>query len=289
MLAMAVTKENMDKLVEKIVALEEKRLSGLHKLLCTGFLQRKKNLFATFPMFSESVLKELEGVEINEESLDPFFDSRALERLKHSQSHRSSIMNRRSVLTGFTETLEITNSMEEFGDPFDDLNQILSSKVVELKRPGALYMMDAEWTLALVIVSKSGTFHVIQVPAGKGVTADTSPVLAFQSLRPNMDFSSAESWKAKSKLQLLETLTPMVSLDITQCIFQNPTLQKREVQVLVTGEQKSRNILFGTSATVKCTLRLKSPTVAKALVDGLKSMKKSICTSNKAKAKPSKK
>ncbi|CAJ1946636.1 unnamed protein product [Cylindrotheca closterium] len=288
-LAMAATREKMDNLVDKIIALEEKRVSGLHTLLATGFLQRKKALFATFPKFNEIALKDLEGADISEESLDAFFDNRSLERLKHSKSHRSSIMNRRSVLTGFTGPLEIENTIEEFGDPFDDLSQILSSKVVELKKPGALYMMDAEWTMALVIVSKFGIFHVIQAPIGKSITEETSSVQAFQSLRPDMDFGSPNAWKARSELRLLETLTPVVSLDVTQCIFQNSTLQRREVQVLVTGEQTTRNKLFGTSGTVKCTLRLKSPMVAKAFTEALKSMKKSILSPNKAKAEPTKK
>ena len=130
---------------------------------------------------------------------------------------------------------------------------------------------------------------MIEAPAGKGITMETSSVKAFQELRPNMDFGSSNSWKARSKFQLLQTLTPVVSLDINKCIFQHSTLQKREVQVLVTGQQKARNVLFGTSGTVKCTLRLKSPMVAKAFAEALKSTKTSIVTPSKAKANPSKK
>jgi hypothetical protein len=284
-----VAKEELDKVIQKIVSIEENRLKELHTLLSDGFFRRQLHVFSSVPNFDNSLLKKLKDFQIDAESLEVVLDDRCLKRLKHSQSHRSSIMNRRSVLNGITDSLEMTNIAEEFGDPFNNSNKILLSKVVELKKPGGLGgIVAASWTTALAMVTKYGILHVIGLPKEKGIRTEASPLEAFQALYPNLKFESANAWTVGRKREIVQTLTPVVSLNLTKCSFDISKMQKREFRVTEEGEQQSRNRFFKGNTGVKCAMRLESGKDASEWIETLKETKIDLIAGPKKKEPESK-
>jgi hypothetical protein len=281
--------EELDKVIQKIVSIEENRLKKLHSLLSDGFFRRQLDVFSSVPNFDNSLLKMLEDFQIDAKSLEIVLDDRCLKRLKHSQSHRSSIMNRSSVLGGITDSLEMTNIAEEFGDPFNNSNKILLSKVVDLKKPGGLGgIVAASWTTALAVVTKYGILHVIGLPKEKGIRTEASPLEASQALYPNLKFESANAWTVGRKREIVQTLTPVVSLNLTKCSFNISKMQKQEFSVSEEGDQLSRNRFFKGNAGGKCTMRLESGKDASEWIEILKETKRDLLAGPKKKEPESK-
>lgn len=283
------TKDELDKLIKRIVEMEENRSTALQSLLTEGFLRRQSQLFASIPNFDTSLVKKLEDFQIDTESLEAVLDDRCLERLKQSQSHRSSIMNRRSLLTGITDSQEVANIADEFGDPFHNSKKILMSKVVELKKSGGLGgMVAATWTTALFMVTNYGLLHIIELPKEKLVPTDASPVAAFQALNPDSKFDSTVEWTNGRKRGIVQTLTPVISLHFIQCSFDLGKMHRREIILTEDVGQKPRNRFFKGNAGVKSTLRLASGNKSSEWIETLKETKKDLIAGPKKKEPESK-
>eukprot|EP00980_Cylindrotheca_fusiformis_P009782 scaffold2156_cov115-Cylindrotheca_fusiformis.AAC.7 len=283
------TKVELDKMIKRVVAIERKRIEQVHSVLSETFFTKQRQLFSSIPSFDDSLLKQLERLEdfkTDTESLNAVLDDLSLKRHKKSRSHRSSIMNRGSLLRGITESPDVESIEDKFGDPFKDLERILLSRVVELKGSGGLGGMGASsWTTALVVVTKHGLLHIFELPKEREIqAAESSSAEAFNALRPESNFDSATAWTNGRQRGILQTLSPVTELDFRKCNFSVSKIQKREVQVTEESEQKSRNRFFRGNGSVKCTMRLASGKESVAWIEKLRETKKSLAQGPKKEA-----
>eukprot|EP00980_Cylindrotheca_fusiformis_P007719 scaffold1638_cov120-Cylindrotheca_fusiformis.AAC.2 len=254
----------LDKLYKDISVFEEKRLRKLHPLMM-AFVPRQRRLFDDFPDHMKGVLDDLVGFRIDEESLQTHIDEtlrdRSSDRLKKSEKHRSAIMNR-SRLKAAKETPESVEEMERlYGSPFFS-SMILLSHVVELKPFGFSGMVNNSWRFAMIVVTTEGYLHAFMMPREAESPLDLSPLEAFRSLYPPMEFEKQEDWARKHDIK--RSLTPSITLDLRRC---NIYVYDLELEV-TEGELQTRNNFFGKNilkavkdggkGPTKCTMRLPS-------------------------------
>ena len=116
---------------------------------------------------------------------------------------------------------------------------VLLSKLVELKSGGLVGMVNAIWKPALAVVTREGNIHVFELSERKD-----SPSEAFKSLAPNMNFNSLNTWVSGRKLEIVRTLTPIVSLDMNRSKIIVSTLRKRQLEIVEErSETEGRSML----------------------------------------------
>jgi len=263
----------LNKLNKEICLFEERRLQKLLPLMI-AFIPRQRRLFSALPDALKGVLNDLVGMRIDEESLQAHIDetlkNRSQDRLKGSEKHRSSIMNRSRVKT-VKDTPEVVNDIERlYGSPFFS-SMIVLSKVVQLKPFGLKGIVKAAYKLALVVVTSDGNFHVFTMPPGVDSSLEQSPLEAFRLLYPPMEFESKTDWNRKA--DLTKRLTPSITLKLKMCNIRISNIRKRELDVIQEEGQVQRQTSFfgkkilkavkdGGQGPTKCTIRL--PTAADA-------------------------
>jgi hypothetical protein len=264
--------KELEKLYQEIISFEDLRLKKLYPLVL-AFVPRQRLLFNALPDHMTSALDSLVGTRIDEDTLQTLIDEmirdRSSDRLKKSQSHRSSIMNRSRVkaVTESTEA-EVEKIEQVHGSPFDS-SLILRSKVLELKPTGFGSIVGASWKLALAVVTRQGNLHVFELPTANTTSSlEQSPAEAFRSLYPAMNFDSQSDWVRK--LEISRKLTPFKTLNLRYCkmsVLGVRASRNREVEVME-EQTRARNNFFGKSILkavkdggqrpAKCTVRLPS-------------------------------
>jgi len=268
----AMAETELGKLYKEICIFEERRLQKLHPLMI-AFVPRQRRLFSSLPESLKVVLDDLIGMRIDEESLQAHIDdtlqNRSKDRLKGSEKHRSSIMNRSRLKTD-KDTPEVVNDIERlYGSPFFS-SMIILSKVLELKPFGLGGIVKTAYKFALVVVTSDGNLHVFTMPNGVDSSLDQSPLEAFRLLYPSMQFETSKDWKRKG--DITKQLTPSISLKLNMCNIRVSNIRKRELDVIQEEGVQQRNGFFGKKilkavkdggqGPTKCTLRL--PTAAEA-------------------------
>lgn len=278
----------LNKLYKEICIFEERRLQKLHPLMI-AFAPRQRKLFSALPETLKGVLDDLVGMRIDEESLQAHIDetlqNRSRDRLKGSEKHRSSIMNRSRVKTA-NDTVEAMGDIERiYGSPFFS-SMIVLSKVLELKPFGLGGIVKTAYRLALVVVTNDGNLHVFTMPKGVEASLDQSPLEAFRLLYPSMQFDAAADWKRKG--DITKKLTPSISLKLKMCTIRVSNIRKRELEIIQEEEEEvqQRNSFFGKKilkavkdggqGPTKCTLRLPDAAEAAEWADVLTNTKLTV-------------
>lgn len=280
----------LDKLYKEISIFEEKRLRKLHPLMM-AFVPRQHRLFDALPDHMKGVLDDLVGFRIDEESLQAHIDEilrdRSSDRLKKSEKHRSSIMNR-SRLKAVKDTPETVEEIERlYGSPYFS-SLILLSKVVELKPFGFSGIVNNSWRFAMVVVTNEGNFHVFMMPREADSPLEQSPLEAFRSLYPAMQFETQRDWVRK--LEIKRRLTPSITLNLRRCNMHVSTIRNSELEV-EEEEVQNRSSFFGKKILkavkdggqrpTKCTVRLPSANDASQWAGILRKTKKDLIKKQK--------
>lgn len=280
-------KPELDRLYQEISIFEEKRLRKLHPLMM-AFVPRQSRLFDALPDHMKGVLDDLVGFRIDEESLQTHIDDtlrdRSSDRLKKSEKHRSSIMNR-SRLKAAKNTPESVDEIERvYGSPFFS-SLILLSNVVELKPFGFSGMVNNAWRYAIVLITKAGYFHVFMMPREVESPLDQSPLEAFKSLYPAMQFETQQDWVRKQEIK--RRLTPSITLNLRMCDIRVSSLEleltEEEVQHRSSffGKKILKAVKDGGQRPTKCTMRLPSANGATQLAEILQKTKKDLLKKQK--------
>jgi hypothetical protein len=277
------TKE-LENLFEKIISLEEDRFQKLRQIML-AFVPRQQRLYIALPRQLKSVLDDLVGLRIDEESLQAVVDQAIKDRshnhLKLSSTHRSSIMNRSRIKSVSESPEEEVQDIESiFGSPFNS-SMILISNILELKPSGLGAMVNATWKIVLAVVTSAGNFHVFELPQGTDWMARTPPE-AFRALYPSMEFDSQTAWTADRKDPIIKSLTPTISLDMRICGFTVSNMRKRQFDVVEdrgaqkVGSRFLKAVNAGSLRSTRCTLRLAFASDAFEWVALLEKAKKDI-------------
>jgi hypothetical protein len=119
--------------------------------------------------------------------------------------------------------------------------------------------------------------------------AKQTPLEAFKSLYPPMDFDSPNSWTSGRKADIIRSLTPIISLDVKKCNMVISNMRKRQFDVVeeraqATGGSRLLNAVnAGAQRQKKCTLRLGSASEASEWVSLLERTKKALGSMNSSK------
>jgi hypothetical protein len=250
--------------------------------LMLAFAPRQRRLFNQLPDHLKVVLENLEGLRIDEESLQKILDEsvkdRSRDHLKGSTAHKSSILNRSRVNA---QPDAVENEVEEmeskFGSPFAS-PMILLSKVVELKPTGLKSLVTTVWKPALAVVTSEGNILVFELSE-----VAKTPTEAFKSLYPPMSFDDPNTWVTGRKAEIIKALTPAVSLKLTHSSLLLPPMRKSQLEITeeraplpVGGTATSRlmNAVKSTGQQTKCTLRVPTATEANEWANLLERTKK---------------
>lgn len=256
---------------KRITTLEEQRFRKLQELML-AFVPRQRRLLIALPENFKTVLDDLVGLRIDEESLQAIIDNsirdRSRDHLKRGASHRSAIMNRSKISK--TDDGELERIEVAFGNPFES-SWVLSSKVVELQSGGIMGMVNTSWKAALVVVTSEGNLHVFSLPEGSS-TIDQSPQQAFSALCPTTEFDPTNDWPRKE--EITKNMVPTLTISLKHSTFVIPKAQNCHLQVTEdkpltvnsdgsgggrNGFMKVMKAAADSQRTKKCTFRLSSP------------------------------
>lgn len=272
-------------LFQEIVTLEEGRFRKLHQVML-AFAPRQRRLFNKLPEQLNTVLENLVGFRIDEESLQKVLDEAVKDRsrshLRGSTAHKSSILNRSRVNVQSDSAENDIEAVEStFGSPFAS-PMILLSKVVELKPTGLAGLVNTVWKPALAVVTSEGNILLFETPE-----AANTPSEAFKSMYPPMTFENPEEWLAGRKADIVKSLTPSVSLKLTRSALVISPMRKRQLEITeekpqAAGTAKARLISAVKAGTqqFKCTLRLPSASDATEWTNLLERTKKVLLSQN---------
>jgi hypothetical protein len=275
-------------LFQEIITLEERRFRKLHQVML-AFAPRQRRLFNKLPEQLKTVLENLVGLRIDEESLQKVLDDSVKDRsrnhLKVSTAHKSSILNRSRVNVPSDSAENEVEAMEAtFGSPFAS-PMILLSKVVELKPTGLAGLVNTAWKPTLAVVTSEGNILLFETPE-----APNTPSEAFKSLYPAMNFDDASAWLGGRKTDIVKSLTPSVSLKLTRSSMVISPMRKRQLEITEeqpqgTGTARARfiNAVKAGTQQCKCTLRLQSATDATEWTNLLERTKKVLLSQNSGK------
>lgn len=266
-----------------------------------AFAPRQRRLFNKLPEQLKTVLENMIGLRIDEESLQKVLDAsvkdRSRDHLKGSTAHKSSIMNRSRINAPVNKQTEneIEDMEKTYGSPFAS-PMILLSKIVELKATGLASLVNTAWKPSLVVVTSDGNMMVFETNGN----ANTPPE-AFKSLYPRMNFDDQNTWLAGRKADITKSLTPTVSLRLTKSNLTISQLRKSQLEIIEerdvvagsrfmkavkSGVRQTKSTLSGAQQT-KCTLRLHSPSDASEWASLLERTKKLLHSRATSKRKSS--
>ena len=280
-----VAEMELRNLFQEIISLEERRFRRLHQVML-AFAPRQRRLFNKLPEQLKTVLENLVGLRIDEESLQKVIDEsirdRSRDHLRGLTAHKSSIMNR-SRVNAMEEaaTTEVDEIEKTFGNPFAS-PMILLSKVVELKPTGLKGLVNNAWRPSLAVVTSEGNLLIFET-----TEAATTPTEAFKSLYPPMNFDNPSSWLDGRKAEIVKSLTPTVSLKLTKSTIVVSRMQKRQLEIAEENTQQVRAgarfmnaVKTGGVQQSKCTLRISSASDAAEWMNLLERTKKVLNSSN---------
>lgn len=253
---------------KRITTLEEQRFRKLQELML-AFVPRQRRLLIALPENFKTVLDDLVGLRIDEESLQAIIDNsirdRSRDHLKRGASHRSAIMNRSKISKSDDGELERIEAA--FGNPFKS-SWVLTSKVVELQTGGIMSMVNTSWKAALVVVTSEGNMHVFSLPDGNNAV-DQSPQQAFSALCPSTEFDAKSCWPRKE--EITKNMIPTLTISLKHSTFVIPKAQNCHIQVSEdkpltsdgsgggrNGFMKVMKAAADSQRTKKCTFRLTS-------------------------------
>jgi hypothetical protein len=264
---------------QDIVSLEEKRRDRLHQVML-AFVPRQRRLFLGLPEQLKEMLDNLVGLRIDEDSLQALIDDsikdRSRDHLRSQHQHKSSIMNRSRIQASAADSNEVQKIEREFGNPFAS-SMILLSHVLELQPGGLRGMVNKEWKVALAVVTAEGNFHLFYVPVAT-IGAHLTPSEAFKKLYPAMEFGTRESWVRGRKEQIVKSLTPYMTLNLSKCTISISKLRQRQFDIVEEREKGAGNRFLNANAQrqKKCTLRLQSAKETTDWVSVLEKTKKEV-------------
>ncbi len=294
-----VAEEKFGNITKSISDIEERRFRRLHEVML-AFVPRQRRHLNALPEHFKSVLNDLVGLRIDEETLQSIIDNSILDRsrdhLKRGASHRSAIMNRSKISKSRDiEEEEIERIEAVFGNPLQS-SGVLLLKVVELQPGGFMSMVNTSWRTALFVVTSEGNIHVFALPDGCS-DVDQNPFEAFRALCPATDFDPTTRWLRKE--ELLRNLTPTVTLSMRHSTFSVPKMQQCHVSVTEEKPHSMDNNGSGTNRfmkvmkaaadsqrTKKCTFRLPSSSEVNEWINLLEQTKKSLSSKNDNKKSP---
>jgi hypothetical protein len=255
--------DKLDNIYKKVASIEALRLRKLRSILQDDFFQQQLNLFKNLASYENRLLEDLEGFRVDQESVEQILQDRSRSHLKHSQSHRSSIINRSSLnLTDLSEEDVIPGIEIELGTPLES-STVLLAEVVELRTSGGIgSMMSASWKRTIAVVTKQGNVVLLELPKQKDPAVKQSLSQAFQTLCPNIEFESSSAWSNRRKRELIRDLNPMLSWTLRKCSVDISQIQNKIVEVTEQGGQHSIKGLFrgggGNQRDANHTLRFHS-------------------------------
>jgi uncharacterized protein GlcG (DUF336 family) len=252
---------------QDIVSLEERRRDRLHQVML-AFIPRQRRLFMGLPAQLKEMLDKLVGIRIDEESLQALID----DSIKSQYQHKSSIMNRSRIQVSGADSNEVQNIEREFGNPFAS-SMILLSHVLELQPGGLRGMVNKEWKVTLAVVTAEGNLHLFYVPVAT-IGADLTPSEAFKKLYPAMEFGTPETWMQERKEQIVKSLTPYMTLNLSKCTISISKMRQRQCEI-VEGAG-NRFLSANVQRQKKCTLRLPSAKETTDWVSALEKTKKEV-------------
>eukprot|EP00536_Pseudo-nitzschia_multiseries_P006064 jgi/Psemu1/303828/fgenesh1_kg.125_\ len=263
-------------LFQEISTLEEIRFRKLHQFML-AFAPRQRRLFNKLPEQLKNVLENMVGLRIDEESLQKVLDEsvkdRSKDHLKGSTAHKSSILNRSKINTRVEDVENKIEDMEKtYGSPFAS-PMLLLSKMVELKATGLKSLVNTAWKPSLCVVTSDGNMLVFET-SGKANT----PPEAFKSLYPTMNFDDQNTWVAGRKVDIVKSLTPIVSIQLTKSTLAVSQLRTSQIEITeaidAAAGSRFMNAVKSRAQQTKCTLRLPTSTDADNWVNLLQRMKK---------------
>jgi hypothetical protein len=225
------------------------------------------------------MLDNLVGFRIDEDSLQALIDDsikdRSRDHLKSQYQHKSSIMNRSRIQASAADSNEVQNIEREFGNPFAS-SMILLSHVLELQPGGLRGMVNKEWKVVLAVVTAEGNFHLFYVPVSIG--ANLTPFEAFKKLYPAMEFGAPKTWIQGRKEQIVKSLTPYMTLNLSKCTVSISKLRQRQFDIVEEREKGAGNRFLNANAQrqKKCSLRLSSARETTDWVSVLEKTKKEV-------------
>jgi hypothetical protein len=268
----------LETVYQDIVSLEERRRDRLHQVML-AFIPRQRRLFLGLPAQLKEMLENLVGLRIDEDSLQALIDDsikdRSRDHLKSQYQHKSSIMNRSRIQTSAADSNEVQNIEREFGNPFES-SMILLSHVLELQPGGLRGMVNKEWRVTLAVVTAEGNFHLFHVPVA--TIGALTPFEAFKKLYPAMEFGTPGTWMQGRKEQIVKSLTPYMTLNLSKCTISISKLRQRQFDVMEEREKGAGNRFLNANAQrqKKCSLRLPSARETTEWVSLLEKTKKEV-------------
>jgi hypothetical protein len=269
----------LETVYQDIVSLEARRRDRLHQVML-AFIPRQRRLFLGLPEQLKEMLENLVGLQIDGDSLQALIDDsikdRSRDHLRSQFQHKSSIMNRSRIQTSAADSNEVQNIESEFGNPFAS-SMILLSHVLELQPGGLRGMVNKEWKVTLVVVTAEGNFHLFYVPVTT-VGANLTPFEAFKKLYPAMEFGTPETWVQGRKEQIVKSLIPHMTLNLSKCTISISKLRPRQFDIVEEREKGAGNRFLNANAQrqKKCTLRLPSAKETTDWVSVLEKTKKEV-------------
>jgi len=234
-------RSKMDGICNRAVTLESYRLREVRSVLMDGFYKRQKELFQQLPLFENEMVKNMTDARIDEDSLEEILHNRSKTRLKYSQSHRSSIMNR-SSLNNHLQSDAVPSIEGEFGTPLES-SHVLLATVVEVQRFGTSLssFVSVAWRRALAVVLDTEIVCFLELPKVQAHNGKESTEEAFHSLRSEVQFDASTRRK---RLDFIGRLDPFLTWQLSKCSVDISNIQDKIVEVTEVGRRLSSVNLF---------------------------------------------
>lgn len=231
-------KEKMDEIGKRVKKLEHYRLREVRSILLDGFYKKQLELFEQLPLFENEMVKNMTDAKIDEDSLEEILHDRSKTRLKFSQSHRSSILNRSSLQIAKQLEPAVASIEGEFGSPLDSAAVLLAT-VVELQRSGTTLssFVSVSWKRTLAVVLDTEIVCFLELPRAPYQAEKESAEDAFHSLLPDVQFGTKTT--RRKKQDLLGSLGPFLSWRLSKCSVDISNIQDRIVEVTEVGRRMS--------------------------------------------------
>ncbi|CAJ1946638.1 unnamed protein product [Cylindrotheca closterium] len=236
-------KAKMDGVCNRVVTLENYRLGEVRSILLDGFYNKQLELFQQLPLFENEMVKNMTDARIDEESLEEILHDRSKTRLKYSQSHRSSILNRSSLkISEKLESDTVPSIESEFGSPLES-SAVLLATVVELQRSGTTLstFVSVSWKRTLAVVLDTEIVCFLELPRGQGQTEKESVEDAFHSLCP---YFQLDTNTQRKRQDLLDNLSPFLTWQLSKCSVDISNIQDKTVEVTEAGRRRSSSNLL---------------------------------------------